>query len=160
MQEPRAQAASPDEDDPEVLRLRYGRDWRSHLVPHPDQFDEKTAIGDLAPGAEDDTPPEGRGPNSRTFRFRISSSCSGHGRPPTPEELYRAFHTKDPTARTGALVRMWMNEASGNDVLDAWRDHCYTWRELAAACHRHGIRHGENAAIMNMMPQRGTLRVR
>ena len=142
------------EDDPEILRVMYERNWREHLVPHPEAFDEKTGIGDLAPGAEHDTPPEGRGPNSKTLRFRISSSYSGHGQPPTPEELYQAFHTTDPTPRTGALIRMWMNEASENDFIDAWIEHCYTWRELAAACHRHGITHGMNASIMTTMPHR------
>ena len=144
----------PSEDHPAVLRIRYGPDWRNHLVPHPDEFDVESGIGDLAPGAGHDTPPEGRGPNSDALLFRISSSCSGHGRPPSPEELYRAFHTTEPTPRTEALVRMWMNEASENEFMDAWIDHCYTWREIAAACHRHGIKHGINARALNMMSGR------
>ena len=143
-----------DETDVEILRLKYGKDWNEHVVPHPDAFEKATGIGDLAPGAENDTPPERRRAKSRTLLFRISSSCAGHGQPPTPAELYDAFHTKEPTARSSALLRMWMTEASSNEVIDAWRDHCYTWRELAAACHRHGITDAENAPIMNRMPQR------
>ena len=143
-----------NENDPGVLQARYGHDWKDHLVPEPDEFDERTGIGDLAPGAENDTPPEGRGPKSKTLRFTISSSYSGHPAPPTPEELYQAWHTTKPTDRSRAILEMWMNEASSRDVMDAWIDHCYTWRDLAAACQRHNIKHGLNAPIMNMMVSR------
>lgn len=143
-----------DRNDSEFLQLKYGRQWRSHLVPSPDSMDEATGIGDLAPGAENDTPPERRAAQSTALVFRISSSCAGHAQPPTPTELHDAFHTETPTTRSRALLRMWMTEASANDVIDAWRDHCYTWRELTVACHRHGIRHAVNAPILNRMRQR------
>ena len=43
---------------------------------------------------------------------------------------------------------MWMSEATANEMIDAWRDHCYTWRELAEACRRHGIVDAVNAPVM------------
>ena len=145
-----------DFDDPETLEIIYGEAWRDHLVPDPEEFAERTAIGDLAPGAENDTPPNKRGPNSDALLFHISSAYAGHPEPPSPEEIYRAFHTPTPTRRTRALIRAWMNDALETDFFDAWRDHCYTWRELAAACRRHGINHGINAPAMNRMPRRQT----
>ena len=144
----------PDENDPEVMRIRHGRAWKNYLIPEPEAFKEQSGIGDWCPGAENDTPPDGRGPKSETLRFAISSAYSGHPTPPTPEELYRAFHTTEPTNRTRAIIEMWMTEASSRDVMDAWIDHCYTWHQLAKACERHNIKQGLNAPIMNMMAGR------
>ena len=142
------------EDDPEVVQMRYGRNWKDHLMPEANAFEERSGIGDWAPGAENDTPPDGRGPKSKTLRFAISSSYSGHPAPPTPEELYQAFHASKPTERTREIIEMWMNEASSRDLINAWIDHCYTWHELATTCQRHDIKHGLNAPIMNMMAGR------
>lgn len=150
--EPRTAAGALDElTDPasaETLRIKYGPDWREYLVPHPDEFDEASGIADLAPGAEDDTPPDRRGPNSLTLTTRIRSSCAGHPDPPTAAELHAAFHTREPSPRTDFLVLMWMSQATANEMIDAWRDHCYTWRELAEACRRHGIADAVNAPVM------------
>ena len=144
----------PDVNDPEFLAVRWGPEWRVHLVPEPDNLDERNGIADLVPGAETDTPPEARGPASKALAFHIASACSGYARPPTPRELYESFHTEAPTARSEALLRMWMDEASPNDFFDAWHEHCYTWRELAAACRRHGILNAKNARTLNMFARR------
>ena len=49
-----------------------------------------------------------------------------------------------------------------HDVVGAWIDHCYSWRELAEACERHFIYAAENAKILNRMrqehPELGTCR--
>ena len=144
----------------EMLALKYGPNWRQHVVPKPETFPTKSGIGDFAPGAQNDTPPERRGPQSRALACRIASSCAGHGSPPTPRELYKAIHTNRPTVRSAAVLRMWMTEAATDELIDAWRDHCYTWRELAEACRRHFIHDAINADIMNRMrrdrPELGT----
>ena len=133
------------------LFLKYGRRWRDHVVPEPKNIPAESGIGDLAPGARNDTPPGLRREKSRALARRIASSCAGHAQPPSPPELYQAFHTATPTERGAAVLRMWMTEASKEELIDAWIDHCYTWRELAAACRRHGIRDAVNADIVTRM---------
>ena len=146
----------------EMLALKYGHNWREHVVPEPDAFPTKSGIGDFAPGARNDTPPERRGPRSPALSRRIASSCAGHASPPTPLELYQAIHTGRPSVRSAAVLRMWMTEGTTDDLIEAWVDHCYTWRQLAESCQRHFIRDAVNADILNRMrrdrPELGTCR--
>ena len=137
-----------NENDPDYLKRRWGGRWQEHIVPNPDGLDHANAIADIAPEAEHATPPECRGPNSRALKFHIASACSGYATPPTSAELYDAFHTATPTPRSEMLIRMWMNEASENDFFDAWREGCYSWRDIAQACHRHGVLNAKNAPMI------------
>lgn len=136
-------------DSPDYFKIRWGPAWREHVVPDPATIEAASSIADLVPEAAGDTPPDGRGPRSRALAFHIASACSGYAAPPTPAELHAAFHTTTPTTRTEMLVRMWMDEASPRDFFDGWLEHCYSWRELAAACHRHGVTNAMNAPILN-----------
>lgn len=158
----KAAATDPGRATPEMLSLKYGRDWRRHVVPKPEAFSKKSGIGDLAPSARNDTPVERRGPNSGVLERRIASSCAGHASPPTPLELYEAIHTTRPSVRSGAVLRMWMTEATADELIEAWIDHCYTWRELAEGCRRHFIHDAPNADLLNRMrqedPKLGTCR--
>lgn len=145
-----------------ILELTYGRAWKNHVVPKPTAFSKRSAIGDMAPGAANDVRPDERRENSSALGRRIASSCAGWAAPPTGRELYDSFHTPTPTTRSQTILRMWMTEASTNDVIGAWIDHCYSWRELAEACERHFIYAAENAKILNRMrqerPELGTCR--
>ena len=138
-----------DPDSPEYFKIRWGPAWREHVVPDPETIDHASSVHDMVPEAAEDTPREARGARSRALAFYIASACSGYAARPTPAELHAAFHTTKPTIRTGMLVRVWMDEASSTDFLDAWIDHCYSWRELAAACRRHSVTNAKNAAILN-----------
>ena len=154
MTEPKVPGASGD--SPEYLQVRWGPAWREHIVPDPATIDAASSIADLVPEAAGDTPPDGRGPRSQALAFHIASACSGYAAAPRPAELHAAFHTTTPTARTAMLVRMWMDEASPKDFFDAWLEHCYSWREIAAACHRHGVTNGMNAPLLNRFAPRAT----
>ena len=143
------EAPTYDPNSPEYFKIRWGPAWREHVVPDSETIDAASSIRDLAPEAADDTPPAGRGPRSRALAFHIASACSGYAVQPTPTELHAAFHTTTPSTRTEMLLRMWMDEASSKDFFDAWLDHCYSWRELAAACHRHGVTNAKNAPLLN-----------
>ena len=145
---------TPGIETPEdFLEAKYGRRWREHLVPDPLAYSKKSGIADMAPGAEEWTPPEFRAGASRTLGHRIVSSCAGRANRPTTLELYEAFHTETPTDRSTSLLLMWMNEGSQHDLIDAWRDHCYTWRELAAACRRHGLMEAVAAPTLHWFRQ-------
>ena len=143
-----------DVDSPEYFRIRWGPAWREHVVPDPTTIDPASSIADLVPEAAGDTPPDERGTRSRALAFHIASACSGYAAQPTPAELHASFHTTTPTTRTEMLVRMWMDEASPKDFFDAWLEHCYTWRELAAACHRHGVTNAMNSPLLNRFAPR------
>lgn len=73
------------------------------------------------------------------FRRTIASNCCGWSAPPSPEELSEAIHAAgEPTIRERLLISMWWNEATDDDLLNAWAERAYTWRELVAAVHRVG----------------------
>lgn len=138
-----------DTDSPEYFKIRWGRDWRKHVIPDAETIDPASSIADIVPEAADDTPPDERGPHSPALAFHIASRCAGYAEQPSPAELYAAFHATTPTARTGMLIRTWMDEASDDDFFDAWMNHCYSWRELAMACRRHGVTNAKNAPTLN-----------
>ena len=144
-----AAPASPAPDSPDYFRIRWGPTWRDHVVPDPETIDAASSSRDLAPEAADHAPPECRGPGSPALSSHIASACSGYAVQPTPAELHAAFHTTTPTARTEMLVRTWMDEASPKNFFDAWLDGCYSWRELAAACRRHGVTNAGNAPFLH-----------
>lgn len=82
--------------------------------------------------------PEGTGRQSRAVEGRFLSSCAGWKVPPTAEELYEAIRAESPSGRQQAVLRTWLLEATWGELLDAWVQRVYTWRELAAAMHRIG----------------------
>lgn len=72
---------------------------------------------------------------SRAVRRRLGSSCAGWRRKPGPEEFYDAVRASRPSPRERQLIRTWLQEASREDLLYAWAEGVYTWRELARAVH-------------------------
>lgn len=54
------------------------------------------------------------------------------------EELYEAIRAESPSGRQQAVLRTWLLEATWGELLDAWVQRVYTWRELAVAMHRIG----------------------
>ena len=63
------------------------------------------------------------------------NACAGWRRRPRSEEFYDAVHADRPTPRERQLIRTWLQEASREDLLYAWAEGAYTWRELARAVH-------------------------
>ncbi len=59
--------------DRDILELTFGRTWTNHVVPKPTAFSKRSAIGDMAPGAENDTPLDGRRERSTIGRRQIRS---------------------------------------------------------------------------------------
>ena len=83
------------------------------------------------------------GRNSRTVRWRFSSSCAGWPRPPTSAEFHDAVRALNPSRRQRAVLRAWLAEASDREIARAWIEEAYTWPMLVAAIHR--IRYRRNA---------------
>lgn len=101
---------------------------------------------------DSDTPPPDRelrrrwgagdeetGPHSRAVTWRFFSSCAGWGVPPTAMELYAAIRAAAPTPRQRTVVSTWLLEATYSELLQAWIEEAYTWRELVAAAHLVGF---------------------
>ena len=88
-------------------------------------------------------PQDQLGARSRTVRRRIWSSCAGWTAEPTTEEFYEAVRAESPSRRQRQIVSMWVLEATDEDIMTAWLEEAYSFRDLAAAMHRTG------AAICN-----------
>ena len=93
------------------------------------------ALARLCPGI--DQAETGR--NARAVAGRIGSSCAGWARPPTPGEFYEAVRVEHPTERQKAIVLMWVTEATTHEIMAAWAQHAYTFRQLARAATTAGL---------------------
>ena len=93
------------------------------------------AIDRLCPGVD----PAETGPNARAVAGRIGSSCAGWAKPPTPKEFYDAVRAGRPTERQKAIVLMWATEATTHEIMAAWAQHAYTFRQLARAATAAGL---------------------
>ena len=93
------------------------------------------AIERLCPGIH----PAETGRRARAVAGRIGSSCAGWARPPTPEEFYEALRAERPSERQKAVVLMWVTEATTHEIMAAWAQHAYTFRQLARAAAAAGL---------------------
>ena len=95
------------------------------------------------------TDPGERGTASRTVTRRFAMSCSGWKRRPTAAELYDAIRAHRPTERQKAILETWATEATDDELLAAWTEAAYTFRELVEALHRAGIERCRAAGALN-----------
>ena len=93
------------------------------------------ALERLCPGID----PAETGRKARAVAGRIGSSCAGWARPPTPAEFYEAVRAEEPSERQKAIVLMWVSEATTHEIMAAWAQHAYTFRQLARAAARAGL---------------------
>ena len=121
-----------------MIRIEYGRpDLTLCKLAPAERFTDEPASRRLRErfGA---LGPEGTGRQSRAVEGRFLSCCAGWKRTPTADELYEAIRAENPTKRQETVLRTWLLEATWGELLDAWVQQVYTWRELAAAMHRIG----------------------
>lgn len=86
--------------------------------------------------------------DSPTVWRRLASSCSGWTEPPTPAEFYDAIRAASPTRRQREIVRTWAAEANTGEVIRAWVEGVYTWRQLVRALHRSNAAWNGNLNVM------------
>ncbi len=89
------------------------------------------------------------GPNSSAVRSRFFSCTAGWPEPPTPGEFYRAVRDPRPSPRARAVLHAWVNEATDGEIVRAWIEEAYSWRELVAAVHRIGHRRNRINRLLN-----------
>ena len=99
--------------------------------------------------AVDRIPDHETGPNSRSVRARLASSCAGWPEPPSVQEFYAAVRAPKPSVRQCALVCAWAREATSGDVVRGWLEEAYSWPILVAALHRADAGHHALNELLN-----------
>ena len=95
------------------------------------------------------TPEATRGRHARAVHRRIMSSCAGWEKRPTAGEFYDAVRASRPTDRQKVIIRMWGAEATLEDLVEAWAQQAYTFRQLVRALHRAGFSRGPRIRTIN-----------
>ena len=90
-----------------------------------------------------------RGRHAGAVHHRIMSSCAGWAERPTAGEFYDAVRASRPTDRQQAIVRMWGTEATLEDLVEAWAQQAYTFRQLVRALHRADFSCGPRIRTVN-----------
>lgn len=103
------------------------------------------ALERLCPGID----PAETGRRARAVAARIGSSCAGWAKPPTPAEFYDAVRAEEPSERQKAIVLMWVSEATTHEIMAAWAQHAYTFRQLARAAARAGLTYPASIQQLN-----------
>ena len=83
-------------------------------------------------------PDEETGQHSRAVTWRFFSCTAGWPEPPTATDLYVAIRAPVPTRRQRAVIRTWLDEATYAELMLAWLEEAYSWRQLVGAAHRIG----------------------
>ena len=129
----RANARRRNEDDPPA---------NTGLLPaerFPDHYEP-----------EDPNSPDERGAVSTVIQGLIAGACAGWKRQPNAEEFYNAMRATEPTDRQITLAGVLIAEGSCNDVLLAYLQGAFTWRQLARMMHRRRLYSGELARFVNV----------
>ena len=75
------------------------------------------------------------GPKSAVLQGLIDGDCCGWAKSPTSEEFYEAMRAEKPTARQKSLAGVLLR-ARFWDLMGAWMEAAFTWRQLARAMSR------------------------
>jgi len=127
------------------------RDAEPLVLAPAEAFDDTRPDEEFRERFHPDHDPGQLGRKSRAVRRRLGSSCAGWRRRPRTEEFYDAVHARSPSLRQKQLIRTWLQEASREDLLYAWAEGVYTWRELARAVHAAGEQTSPRCADINTL---------
>ena len=127
------------------------RDAEPPVLAPAEAFDDTRPDEEFRARFHPEHDPRQLGRSSRAVRRRLGSSCAGWRRKPRPEDFYDAVHASRPSRRERQLIRTWLQEASREDLLYAWAEGVYTWRELARAVHAAGEQTSPRCADINTL---------
>ena len=99
---------------------------------------------------EDPDLPGEQGAASSAIKDLIAGACAGWKRPPDAKEFYDAMRATEPTDRQITIAGVLIAEGSCNNVLLAYLQGAFTWRQLARMMHRRGLYSGELARFVNV----------
>ena len=125
-----------------MIVIKYGDPWETdpcNLLP-PDAFHtaDETPTDRRSLRSRFGLPEGSTGENSSAVRSRFVSCTAGWPTPPTSEEFYLAVQAAAPSSRQKAVIRAWLAEATYQEIMLAWLEEAFSWRELVAAVHRVG----------------------
>ena len=127
-----------------------GKQMRARLKA-PEAFDAREVTPDFRSVWHPRHDRNQLGRASRAVRRRLASSCAGWKPQPTAEEFYEAVHVPNPDERQRQIIETWLQEATSRDLLEAWAENAYTWRELAGAIHRSGLKENPRCRELNAL---------
>jgi len=111
------------------------------LLPEEELSDEYAAEDERAEG--------NHGPKSRAIRSLLAGACAGWKQPPDSTEFYNAMRAEQPSARQQAIAGVLIAEGTPNDVLLAYLEGAFTWRQLGRMMHRRKLYSGQLARYVN-----------
>lgn len=124
-------------------RNRLDDPWALDVPVGPDE-----AFSDAYVEA-DDVAPENRGPNSPAIGALFRAKCCGWPRMPTAAECYAAMRTEVPTRRQMAVLSTVIGEGDAFDIVNAWHEGAFTWRQLARAMRATGPWTADKVRLLN-----------
>ena len=130
---------------------RNDRDAEPRVLAPPEAFDDRRPNEAFRRRFHPRHDPAQIGRASRALRGRLRSSCAGWQEKPTSEEFYDAIRATEPTPRQVDMIRTWLQEGEREELLEAWAEGAYTWRELARAIHRAGLEQTPRCADINTL---------
>ena len=98
---------------------------------------------------DDGTAEEGRGRRSSAVRSLLAGACAGWKHPPDSAEFYDAMRAGEPTRRQKTIAAVLIAEGTANDILLAYLQGAFTWRQLGMMMHRRGLYSGHLARYVN-----------
>ncbi len=117
-------------------------------LPPLDRFSDEYSPAETLARLDPKADAEATGAQSRTVRGIICGGCCGWREPPTSEEVYEAMQAEERTARQRAAVTVLTNEATFDELMNAYIERAFTWRQLARALAEQGGRPAERAALV------------
>lgn len=144
----------------EVETERRGRqedDGRNALLGPPEAFSDEYASREIRAHCPPHLGPGRTGPRSQTIRGLLCRSCAGWSQPPTSEEFYEAIRAEDPDGRQECIVGVLLVEASFHELMHAYAEQAFTWRQLVRAMHRRDCSRGRKARRINHFAEIGAL---
>ena len=130
---------------------RRDRDAEPEVLGPPEAFDDRRPDDAFRKRWHARHNPAQIGAASRAVRVRLASSCNGWARKPSSEEFYEAIRATTPTRRQVAIIHTWIREGEREELLEAWAEGAYSWRELAQAIHRAGLERAPRCKDINGM---------
>ena len=128
---------------------RADRDAVPDILGPPEAFDDAHATDAERSRCGMTVPPGETGPRSRTVEAVLRVCSAGRKHIPKPEDFHRAIHAPLGTTKETGILLTWYHEAHLSDVVNARLAGAYSWRELARALHRVGLKHGPGAQRLN-----------
>ena len=135
--------AKEEDRDPATKRKLPSRQECESLLRPTDAFNNEYCKDEAGIG-------KGRGPGSGIIADLLTGCCSGWAVRPTSDEFYEAMRAQTPTRRQQTIASVLIDEATRDQVLLAYWQQAFTWRQLARAMRRKETFRAELGQFVNL----------